>query len=682
MKPTLISLLVFSCLLTVSGVSTGWADTAADLFFEAEACQRKLDRNPAWQKYRHRWMQCIEQFQAVYRRDPNGPWAAAGLYMTGKLYADLYRRSGRLSDQKESVDHFERIIKRFPDSAYRQRAEKALQSDSRETRRKADAKPPRSTGGAARAVEAKNTYHEGEACYHSLRNNPERQKYRDSWLPCIRKFEKVYELDPEGPWASAGLYMAASLYYELYKRSYNEEDKNQALAYFKQVVRNYPDSAYRQKANDAMAALDADGELDALLSRMPGSSEASPEETPTPDGAGDAREPAGPDRKARVTGLRYWSSPDYTRLVIDTDRETEYTYNELKKDPSIHKPRRLYVDLQNCRLGEDIQRVIPIDDDLLTNARAGQFTHDAVRVVVDIKSIESFDVFSLKEPFRIVMDIRGQGGDGAPAPKRENKRTTAKIDPKASGSDLARQLNLGISRIVVDPGHGGKDYGAPGYLKGVHEKKITLQIAKRLAAELRKELKCEVLLTRTGDRYLTLEERTAFANTKNADLFISVHTNANRDSRAYGISTYFLNFSDDDESKYVAAMENATSTKNISDLEHILFSLIHYSKLNESSRLAAHIQDSMAGHLKAKGWPRIKNKGVKQAPFYVLMGARMPSILIETSFISNPRECRRLINPQYQQRLAEGIVQGIKKYIREMNPTALQPARSAGGRRG
>jgi N-acetylmuramoyl-L-alanine amidase len=280
------------------------------------------------------------------------------------------------------------------------------------------------------------------------------------------------------------------------------------------------------------------------------------------------------------------------------------------------------------------------------------------------------------------MDIRGQGGNSAPPKTRQNHREMAKIDPKTSTSDLARQLNLRISRIVVDPGHGGRDYGAPGYLKGVHEKHITLQIAKKLTQQLRKELKCEVIMTRTSDRYLTLEERTAFANTKNADLFISIHTNANRDKRAYGISTYFLNFSDDDESKYVAAMENATSTKNISDLEQILFSLMHYSKINESSRLAAYIQEGMTGHLKARGYSRIKSKGVKQAPFYVLMGATMPSILVETSFISNPRECRRLVNPKYQQRLAEGIVKGIRKYIQETESTAFQPRRTSAGRKG
>jgi N-acetylmuramoyl-L-alanine amidase len=224
---------------------------------------------------------------------------------------------------------------------------------------------------------------------------------------------------------------------------------------------------------------------------------------------------------------------------------------------------------------------------------------------------------------------------------------------------------------VIDPGHGGKDYGAPGYLKGVHEKHVSLQIARQLAKKIKAELGLDVILTRNRDRFLTLEERTAFANTKSADLFISIHTNASRDRRAYGIETYFLNLATDDEAIRVAAMENATSTKNISDLQKILYDLMQNAKINESSRLAAYVQSSTIRHLKNKRYSRVKSKGVKQAPFYVLLGAQMPSILIETSFISNARECKRLVSPKFQERLAEGIVEGIRSYIKATSPTAL-----------
>jgi len=199
---------------------------------------------------------------------------------------------------------------------------------------------------------------------------------------------------------------------------------------------------------------------------------------------------------------------------------------------------------------------------------------------------------------------------------------------------------------------------------------VVLDIGKKLAEKVRKELGCEVVMTRRGDQHLTLEERTAIANTENADLFISIHTNSARDRRAYGIETYFLNLATDDESIRVAAMENATSTKNISDLQTILNDLMQNAKVNESSRLAVHVQEALYNHMKTN-YSSIKNKGVKQAPFYVLLGAQMPSILIETSFISNSRECKRLTDPKYQDQLTDAVIKGIRSYIKETTPTVF-----------
>jgi N-acetylmuramoyl-L-alanine amidase len=169
-------------------------------------------------------------------------------------------------------------------------------------------------------------------------------------------------------------------------------------------------------------------------------------------------------------------------------------------------------------------------------------------------------------------------------------------------------------------------------------------------------------MTRNNDRYLTLEERTAIANTKNADLFISIHTNDSANQSTYGIETYFLNLATENSEITVAARENATSTKNISDLQTILTDIMQNTKIDESSLLASYIQDSSCNYLRSR-YAHIKNKGVKKAPFYVLLGARMPAVLIETSFISNPRECKRLTSASYQEHLCEGIVNGIRKYV-------------------
>jgi N-acetylmuramoyl-L-alanine amidase len=525
------------------------------------------------------------------------------------------------------------------------------------------------------AATAKDTYYKAEACYKKLRHSPRKQKYRDKWLSCIKKFEAVYRYDPKGPWAAAGLYMSGQLYQELYKRSFKTSDRQTAIDTYERIISDFQKSKYKQKAIYALGHMSNKKPpkraskkeiLKKDIARVKTDSiEAQIEKltsTPLPvkkDLKGSL------DEDAKVLGLRYWSNPSYTRVVIDADKDVSYTHRLLKKDATIKKPQRLYVDLNNSRLKKDIKKIVPINDDLLIDARAGQYALNRVRVVVDIKSFQTYKIFSLKNPFRIVIDVWGTVDTPA-----QPVITVGKKNAKIPAGALAKQLALGVSRIVIDPGHGGRDYGAPGYLKGVHEKNVVLKLARRLAKKIRKELGCEVIMTRNSDRNLTLEERTAIANTKNADLFISIHTNAVRDRRAYGIETFFLNLATDNAAILVAARENATSTKNISDLETILSDLMQNAKINESSRLAVYVQKSMYRHLR-KHYSRIKSKGVKQAPFYVLIGAQMPAILIETSFISNPRECKRLNNTAYQDQMSEAIVEGIKEYIKETKPTAF-----------
>ena len=515
------------------------------------------------------------------------------------------------------------------------------------------------------AITAKDKYFKAETCYKKLRNNPQKYKYRHNWLRCIEKFQAVYKHDPKGPWAAAGLYMSGELYSKLYKLSLRESDRKEAIDIFERIIKQFSKSSYKHKANRAIHVL-SKKEIKKSSSKTKKLKVSTKEKSLLARKKVKENKPQKTNKVVTITGLRYWSNPSYTRIVIDADRDTTYNHRLLRKDPSINKPKRLYVDVNNSRLGDSITKKIPIHDDLLSDARAGQFTADVVRVVVDIKSFKTYKIFSLKNPFRIVIDVWG-----TEAKRKKSELKTAEKDKKFTTSALAKQLALGVNCIVIDPGHGGRDFGASGYLKGVYEKDVVLKIARKLAKKIRKDLNCEVFLTRNNDRYLTLEERTAIANTKNADLFISIHTNSARSRRAFGIETYFLNLATDDESILVAARENATSTKNISDLQTILTDLMQNAKINESSRLAGHVQSALCKCLKKNKYSRINNKGVKQAPFYVLLGAQMPAVLIETSFISNPKECKRLINPKYQERLCEAIVNGIKNYINETNPTAF-----------
>ncbi len=601
---------------------------------------------------------------------------------------------------------------------------------------------------ASFAGSAEEQYYKTEVLYRKFLQDTRQIKYRENWLYYIEEFRKAYNLAPSGPLAPTALYMSGELYWELYKRSAKSSDKKEATDAFERVTTNFPQSVYKRKADEALlmlAGTKKDSPASSVSAGRDGDKKETPKSSPapvkmkTPEKAAPkstsevknivrrelfrnskeaykASRYSKPESPANVpppavtpasatgantniTGLRYWSNPSYTRIVVDADSDTAYHYSMIKKDGA-NKSHRLCIDFRNSRLGKNVQSFIPINDDLLTAARAGNDESAGVRLVIDIKSFKTYKIFSLKNPFRIIVDVWGdvpaqtvaqtpnrsnpiisamspiQMSPQTPPSKPEVPPPSAKIPP-GHGVELHKQLALGIRRIVIDPGHGGHDGGAPGYYKHVHEKDVVLAIGKLLAEKVRRQLGCEAILTRSTDRFLSLEERTAIANTKNADLFISIHTNAHTDHSAYGIETYFLNLATDEDSIRVAARENATTRKNISDLQKILSDLMRNSKINESSRLAAYVQRSMFSQINST-YGRVKNKGVKQAPFYVLLGAQMPSILIETSFISNKRECERLTDPAYQSHICDAIIKGIRKYIEETSPTALLRLRGSG----
>ncbi len=656
----LLAWLTVCCFFFTAVTTPVWAATVKSKYYTAERCALDLRKSPNLQKYRERWIRCIKKYLAVYRHDPHGPWAAAGIYNAGVMYGELYHHSYLESDRQESLDLLGRVVRHFPKSGYSAKAETAIDQMTGTAAKRIEPTPQRPSAAQwldrARANDSR------------LEQKPALQKYRDQWIKSITAYRNAYQADPGGPLAPEAMYGMAGSYAGLYKWSRSEVDRNQSQKTLEDLVQQFPKSPYAEKARSDLA-------MKAPSSPYAASSDVISEILSSADS--DTRTPVSvnPDSvsgdTAIVEGLRFWSNPRYTRVVIDANLDTIFTYHELREDPSLGKPQRIYIDVHNSRLSKDLQKVVPINDNLLSDARAGQYKSDTVRVVVDIKSSKTFKIFSLKNPFRIVLDVWGADTIETASNADTLPITIGDSNGKLPPSAIVKQLALGVRRIVIDPGHGGKDYGAPGYLKGIHEKKIVLQIGKRLAEKIRSQLNCDVVMTRDSDTFLSLEERTAIANTQGADLFISIHTNASPDKRAYGIETFILNLATDDEAIRVAARENATSLKNISDLDSILKDLMNNAKVSESTRLATYVQQGALNGLR-KEYGNIRSKGVKKAPFYVLLGADMPSILIETSFISNPRECKRLTNGHYQDKLCQGIVDGIKRYIEETNPMALR----------
>jgi len=228
---------------------------------------------------------------------------------------------------------------------------------------------------------------------------------------------------------------------------------------------------------------------------------------------------------------------------------------------------------------------------------------------------------------------------------------------------MARQLGLGVSRIVIDAGHGGHDPGVLG--KGLNEAALVLDVALRVEKLLLKEPGLEVVLTRRTDVYIPLEERTELANRESADMFLSIHANASRNEAAKGIETYFLSFASSPEAEAVAARENSASAREMHQLPDIIKAIALNNKLDESRDLANMVQESLVTSLR-KNNKEIRSRGVKKAPFVVLIGAAMPSVLAEISFVSNKQELSLLKTNAYKQKIAESLFNAVMRYRKSL----------------
>jgi len=363
--------------------------------------------------------------------------------------------------------------------------------------------------------------------------------------------------------------------------------------------------------------------------------------------------------------MQHWSNPDYTRIAVTLDREAGFEYHKLPVTGDPDAAPRVYIDINGAHLESGVKD-ISIGDGLLKAARIAQYKADVVRVVFDLDSIKDYKIFTFSDPFRILIDVKGNKEPEPPAkneivnespPVAENP-AVATVEEKTPAANNDKPAK--IRKVVVDPGHGGHDPGAIG-VSGTREKDAVLQIGLKLARKLKDELGLDVVMTRSTDVFIELQERTAIANKVGADLFISVHANASLNHNASGIETYYLNLAKTEKTAQLAAKENGTSLAKVSLLQAVLFDLMANYKLNDSAHLADEVQK--ATYAKINGQFPLKNLGVKQGPFYVLVGATMPSILVETAFLSNEREEVRLNDQQYQETVADGIVAGVKSYM-------------------
>ncbi|MGB9005588.1 MAG: N-acetylmuramoyl-L-alanine amidase [Candidatus Aminicenantales bacterium] len=390
--------------------------------------------------------------------------------------------------------------------------------------------------------------------------------------------------------------------------------------------------------------------------------------------------PAAASPLVEVYNLRYYTHPNFTRIVLDLGELREYTYGEL------HAPDRLFVDILAAKLNPILHgQSYSAGTDYLSHIRIAQRDRGIVRLAVDLDfaKIKSYRVYYLPDPFRIVMDIypgvpapasqkglpppettAGTAGKTGPETKAGPEAKPQPAQPTESGYTLVRQLGLKARTIVIDPGHGGTDPGCLGR-NGEQEKDLVLDVCLRLQKLLSAVKDLQVLLTRETDIFIPLENRTVTANQNQADLFISVHANSSLNPKRTGIETFYLNLSTDPAVEQIAVRENAATNKSISKMKDILLKIMQNNKIPESRDLAEKVQRNLAQYL-SRFYGDIQGLGAKGGPFWVLIGGEMPSVLVEISHLSNAQEAARLKDETYRQRVAEGIYQGIMAYMKSL----------------
>ena len=511
-----------------------------------------------------------------------------------------------------------------------------------------------------REANAASALERARALLAQVKRDPAKRRYRHHWERAIVALERA----ARGRDAAPALLEAARARYALYRFSQVDSDRDAALRLALQ--------AKRAGARDAAAfAAAVRREMGEDEEPAPAAKKASaPKQAPRPstapepaakEKAPDDEAPADPvldealsaadeeeapeEGPAHVSDVKSWSNTDYTRVAIYLSRPVGFSKEEIPADGD--RPRRLALDLRPAQLEHGLAH--PVGDALVERVRAAQRDPETVRVVLDLAGSDELAIFSLDDPPRLIVDV------GVREARREARESALR------GAEGELSTRRPIRRIIVDAGHGGHDTGAIGPTR-VREKDVTLAMAKRLATRLQAK-GFEVVLTRPDDRYVALEERTAIANARHGDLFVSIHANAHPRRDRRGTETYVLNVADDRYAARLAARENGALADESTgkEVRRILADLDAQSSADASRRLAQAVQRQVCAGIRSR-MGDVRDLGVKSALFYVLLGARMPAVLLETSFISNRAEERRLQSSRFQDEIAASVARAVEDF--------------------
>lgn len=511
------------------------------------------------------------------------------------------------------------------------------------------------TFAASLPKDAEDAYQAARTGYYALKRDEGRRKFRHNWLNVIKKFESVATHFPKSDRAPDALFTAGQSLEELSRISRLDEDLQGAMEDYQKLIQQSPkhrlaDDAGYQLARIQLDRLGRTEEARKTASRML-------DLQPKGDRARELR--------ALLQSLPADKKDEHKAPPVIVAAAKEVTQKPdpvAKKDESSDNGKT--VTASGEPNGESKLALVAAIEKLARSQAPLYEQKPEVPAEMDAPAELAVENTPTKAEEKKPAAVNAEHDDPRPLLAEKVDAKLAKARLKAIKGDgevtLAEQLGLKVRRVVIDPGHGGHDSGAVGH-SGNQEKDISLAISKKLAKELEKA-GLEVLLTRDDDTFVRLEDRATFANDAKGDLFISVHCNSAPTRKLRGIEVYTLNTSSDRYSIRLAARENASSEKSISDLQFILADLATKANTEESSNLATQVQRSLVSKLGGK-YKDVKDLGHKQALFYVLLGAKMPAVLVETSFLSNPEEEKRLSSDEYQDQVASAIAAGVQEFL-------------------
>jgi len=546
----------------------------------------------------------------------------------------------------------------------------------------------------------------------------------------IAAYERVVRRHPKSGYSDNALWQGGELSRLAWDRFGDDVDRRTGVRLLTLLKSGYPSSPFARDVETALAGFEPPKPVATRppVGSDPGVRPRTVGSDPSIRSAAVGSDPT-PAAAATVRGITRTPLPDGIRVAIELDRELYFRQEQLDH------PRRLFFDLRGATTTSELRdRTLTYSEDIVREIRLGRHPQNTTRVVLDTEGVESYSVFTLYNPYRVIVDFRRRGAPSAsaslpfmppippvvptsgglsrldaksvtvPVPVASTARAdrpaappliptpavnsgplrsrdipapslpppTAPLANSNGEYSLARQLGLGVARIVLDPGHGGHDPGVNG--NGINESELVLDVALKLKKLLENTPGIQVVMTRETDVFIPLEQRTAIANREGADLFLSIHANASRNTKARGVETYFLNFAANPEAEAVAARENSTSGQTMHRLPDIVRAIALNNKIDESRDFAAMIQKSMVKGLAGRN-RELQDRGVKQAPFVVLIGAGMPSVLAEISFVTNKQEGVLLKTAAYRQQIADSLYDAVQKYQKSLKAKTTIAAR-------